>query len=94
MISSRNNVPITHNKVQGVREEKKLNYFYFQECQVEDSGTESDDETEKEDAEDADSEGGDCSKLDNNSNRNISFLVEGRLVHQTQGNFTVYVKVF
>lgn len=33
---------------------------------MEDSGTESDDETEKEDAEDADSEGGDCSKLQNN----------------------------
>ena len=32
---------------------------------MEDSGTESDDETEKEDAEDADSEGGDCSKLNN-----------------------------
>ena len=36
----------------------------MQECQVEDSGTESDDETEKEEADDADSEAGDISKFD------------------------------
>ena len=33
-----------------------------QECQVEDSGTESDDETDKEEAEDNESEDGDMSK--------------------------------
>ena len=40
-----------------------FNICCLQECQVEDSGTESDDETDKEEGEDIESEEGDMSKL-------------------------------
>lgn len=52
---------------QSLEEEENLSQ---KECQVDDSGTESDDETEKEDGDDADSEGGDCN-LDSGVSLNL-----------------------
>ena len=50
----------------------------FQECQLDDSGTESDDETEKDDVDDVESEDGDISK---SIPQNISHLISIVFVH-------------
>ena len=51
------------NGIDRIEIEIFISIFVVQVCQVEDSGTESDDETDKEEGEDIESEEGDMSKL-------------------------------